>query len=69
MTRTTTLAALLTALILGCPATASAQTAPTFEKKNYNYSEWAKGRERCEGISIGLTIHCGVIARRDRAIQ
>jgi enamine deaminase RidA (YjgF/YER057c/UK114 family) len=27
-----------------CSATASAQTAPTFEKKNYNYSEWAKGR-------------------------
>jgi 2-iminobutanoate/2-iminopropanoate deaminase len=23
---------------------ALAQTAPTFEKKNYNYSEWAKGR-------------------------
>jgi len=22
----------------------SAQTAPAFEKKNYNYSEWAKGR-------------------------
>jgi 2-iminobutanoate/2-iminopropanoate deaminase len=25
-------------------AAASAQTAPAFEKKNYNYSEWAKGR-------------------------
>jgi 2-iminobutanoate/2-iminopropanoate deaminase len=24
--------------------TALAQTAPAFEKKNYNYSEWAKGR-------------------------
>jgi enamine deaminase RidA (YjgF/YER057c/UK114 family) len=23
---------------------ACAQTAPTFEKRNYNYSEWAKGR-------------------------
>jgi 2-iminobutanoate/2-iminopropanoate deaminase len=23
---------------------ASAQTAPAFEKRNYNYSEWAKGR-------------------------
>jgi 2-iminobutanoate/2-iminopropanoate deaminase len=23
---------------------ASAQTAPVFEKRNYNYSEWAKGR-------------------------
>ena len=43
-TRTTTFAASLAALILGCSGTASAQTAPTFEKKNYNYSEWAKGR-------------------------
>lgn len=25
-------------------AAASAQTAPAFEKRNYNYSEWAKGR-------------------------
>ena len=25
-------------------AAASAQTAPVFEKRNYNYSEWAKGR-------------------------
>jgi 2-iminobutanoate/2-iminopropanoate deaminase len=25
-------------------AAASAQTPPTFEKRNYNYSEWAKGR-------------------------
>src|SRR6266478_5267626 len=44
MTRTTTFAASLAAMILGCSATASAQAAPTFEKKNYNYSEWAKGR-------------------------
>src|SRR5258706_16430731 len=44
MPRTTTFAASLAALILGCSATASAQTAPTFEKNNYNYSEWAKGR-------------------------
>ena len=43
-TRTTAFAASLAAMILGCSATASAQTAPTFEKKNYNYSEWAKGR-------------------------
>jgi 2-iminobutanoate/2-iminopropanoate deaminase len=32
------------AAIAVCAATASAQTAPVFEKKNYNYSEWAKGR-------------------------
>jgi hypothetical protein len=44
MTRTTISAALLAASVLGGSATASAQTAPTFEKKNYNYSEWAKGR-------------------------
>jgi 2-iminobutanoate/2-iminopropanoate deaminase len=43
-TRTTIFAASLAAIILVCSATASAQTAPTFEKKNYNYSEWAKGR-------------------------
>src|SRR5215470_16556233 len=43
-TRTTTFAASLAAMILCCAATASAQTTPTFEKKNYNYSEWAKGR-------------------------
>ena len=34
--------ALLVAAIGSQPA--SAQTAPAFEKKNYNYSEWAKGR-------------------------
>jgi 2-iminobutanoate/2-iminopropanoate deaminase len=43
VTRTTTFAASL-ATILVSSAIASAQTAPTFEKKNYNYSEWAKGR-------------------------
>jgi enamine deaminase RidA (YjgF/YER057c/UK114 family) len=32
------------ALICAFSAPASAQTAPSFEKKNYNYSEWAKGR-------------------------
>jgi len=31
-------------MILSLSAAASAQTAPAFEKKNYNYSEWAKGR-------------------------
>jgi 2-iminobutanoate/2-iminopropanoate deaminase len=30
--------------IFAFTAAASAQTAPSFEKKNYNYSEWAKGR-------------------------
>src|SRR5579871_5858523 len=44
MTRTTTLAISLAAFICAGSAAASAQTAPTFEKKNYNYSEWAKGR-------------------------
>src|SRR5882672_12119405 len=43
-TRTTTFAASLAATIVAGSATASAQTAPIFEKKNYNYSEWAKGR-------------------------
>jgi len=42
MTRTATTS--LAAAILAFSATASAQTAPAFEKKNYNYSEWAKGR-------------------------
>ena len=44
MTRTTMLAASAAAMICTYSATVSAQTAPTFEKKNYNYSEWAKGR-------------------------
>jgi 2-iminobutanoate/2-iminopropanoate deaminase len=43
-TRTTTFAASLAATIVACSVTALAQTAPIFEKKNYNYSEWAKGR-------------------------
>ena len=34
----------LAGMIFTLSATASAQTAPAFEKKNYNYSEWAKGR-------------------------
>ena len=42
MIRMKTLAVSLAA-IAACSA-ASAQTAPAFEKKNYNYSEWAKGR-------------------------
>jgi len=44
MTRTAMFAASLAAMISAVSAVASAQTAPTFEKKNYNYSEWAKGR-------------------------
>ena len=32
------------AMMIAFSGTALAQTAPTFEKKNYNYSEWAKGR-------------------------
>lgn len=31
-------------LVVTLSAAASAQTAPAFEKRNYNYSEWAKGR-------------------------
>ena len=31
-------------LVASLSATACAQTAPAFEKRNYNYSEWAKGR-------------------------
>jgi 2-iminobutanoate/2-iminopropanoate deaminase len=38
------LATSLAGLICAFSAAASAQTAPSFEKKNYNYSEWAKGR-------------------------
>ena len=34
----------LAGLISSHATVASAQTAPAFEKKNYNYSEWAKGR-------------------------
>ena len=34
----------LSGLISSHATVASAQTAPAFEKKNYNYSEWAKGR-------------------------
>ncbi len=44
MTRTMMFATSLVATICAHSAAASAQTAPTFEKKNYNYSEWAKGR-------------------------
>src|SRR5579862_8138453 len=44
MIRKTMPAMLLTGLICAFSSAASAQTAQTFEKKNYNYSEWAKGR-------------------------
>jgi enamine deaminase RidA (YjgF/YER057c/UK114 family) len=37
-------ATVLAGMIFTLSAAASAQTAPAFEKKNYNYSEWAKGR-------------------------
>ena len=32
------------AVVAAWSAAASAQTVPAFEKRNYNYSEWAKGR-------------------------
>ena len=51
MTRTAVFATSLVAAILAFSATARAQTAPTFEKKNYNYSEWAKGRFS-EAVSV-----------------
>ncbi len=44
MTKNALSAASLAAAIFALSAAASAQTAPVFEKKNYNYSEWAKGR-------------------------
>src|SRR5579862_6043297 len=44
MIRKTMPAMLLTGLICAFLSAASAQTVPSFEKKNYNYSEWAKGR-------------------------
>ncbi len=44
MTKMKTLAASLAAAVVAGSATVLAQTAPMFEKKNYNYSEWAKGR-------------------------
>ena len=44
MLKKPTFALSVTALLSIFSAAASAQTASTFEKKNYNYSEWAKGR-------------------------
>jgi 2-iminobutanoate/2-iminopropanoate deaminase len=44
VTKMKTFAASLAAAVVACSAAASAQTAPMFEKKNFNYSEWAKGR-------------------------
>jgi 2-iminobutanoate/2-iminopropanoate deaminase len=44
MTRKAMFAILLAGMWFALSAAASAQTAPSFEKKNYNYSEWAKGR-------------------------
>jgi 2-iminobutanoate/2-iminopropanoate deaminase len=40
----TALAGMMCALGTGTGTAASAQTAPSFEKNNYNYAEWAKGR-------------------------
>jgi 2-iminobutanoate/2-iminopropanoate deaminase len=39
-----TFALSVTASVVTLSAAACAQTAPAFEKRNYNYSEWAKGR-------------------------
>jgi 2-iminobutanoate/2-iminopropanoate deaminase len=44
MSPTIRLAVSCIAATIAFTAAASAQTAPAFEKKNYNYSEWAKGR-------------------------
>jgi 2-iminobutanoate/2-iminopropanoate deaminase len=44
MIRNAILATSLAGMMFAFSAAASAQTAPAFEKKNYNYSEWAKGR-------------------------
>jgi enamine deaminase RidA (YjgF/YER057c/UK114 family) len=44
MIRNAILATSLAGMMFALSAAASAQTAPAFEKKNYNYSEWAKGR-------------------------
>jgi 2-iminobutanoate/2-iminopropanoate deaminase len=38
------LAFALSVITVVATLSASAQTAPAFEKRNYNYSEWAKGR-------------------------
>jgi 2-iminobutanoate/2-iminopropanoate deaminase len=42
--KTTAVTIALAATTIAFTTVASAQTAPVFEKKNYNYSEWAKGR-------------------------
>jgi 2-iminobutanoate/2-iminopropanoate deaminase len=44
MTRTALAAASLAAMMVALTMHASSQTPPAFEKRNYNYSEWAKGR-------------------------
>jgi 2-iminobutanoate/2-iminopropanoate deaminase len=44
MFKTATVGLLLAVAAFLSSAAAYAQSAPIFEKKNYNYSEWAKGR-------------------------
>jgi 2-iminobutanoate/2-iminopropanoate deaminase len=44
MLKTMSIAGSLALAAIVFSTSAPAQTAPTFEKKNYNYSEWAKGR-------------------------
>jgi enamine deaminase RidA (YjgF/YER057c/UK114 family) len=44
MLKTAVVGMLLAVAALLSAAAACAQSAPMFEKKNYNYSEWAKGR-------------------------
>ena len=41
--------------ILSLAAAASLASAQTFEKKNYNYSEWTKGRFSEAVTLIGMT--------------
>ena len=70
MTKTITLAvmALLSIAILGIPAMAQSQTGDTaYEKKNYNYAEWAKGRFS-EVVTVrnpGKIIYLGGVGAED----
>jgi enamine deaminase RidA (YjgF/YER057c/UK114 family) len=66
MLKTITFAALIAALLAASPA--PAQTTPSsFEKKNYNYSEWAKGRFS-EAVTVtgpGKTIFLAGVGAED----
>jgi enamine deaminase RidA (YjgF/YER057c/UK114 family) len=70
MTKTVTLAvmALLSIAVLGMPAMAQSQTGDTaYEKKNYNYAEWAKGRFS-EVVTVrnpGKIIYLGGVGAED----